>query len=92
MKTIDAIKDKLIVRVFSKEEKRESGVVIPGDFNQEPHSFGEVISVGDEVHSISRGDVIVFHTRAGQEVILDDENYKCLTFNEVYGRLRETKS
>lgn len=92
MKTIDAIKDKVVAKVLSKEEKTKGGIVIPDSVEMEPQAFGEVISVGNEVEGIHRGDTIIFHVRGGQEIVFEEENYKCLAFNEIYGKIRETKS
>lgn len=92
METIDAVKDKVIAKVLKKEEKTQGGLIIPEEFSSETHAFGEVVSVGDEVAGIHRNDTIVFHVRAGQDLLINRENFKCLTFNEIYGKMREGKS
>lgn len=92
MKSIDAVKDKIVVKVIPKEEKSQGGIHIPEGAQTEPQGYGEVISVGEEVERVNRGDTLVFHVRAGQDMVFERENYKCLTYNEVYGILKDKKS
>jgi len=83
-----AVMDKIIVKLLvAKEKTTEGGIVLTGDIikNQEPQACGVVISKGDDVSfKLNVGDVILFHQRAGMDMILDKIIYKTLKAEEVY--------
>lgn len=71
---------------YLKETETSGGLVIP-NVAQEPQGFGEVLSVGELIDNINAGDVLVFHVRAGMDLIMDETILKCLKYEEVYGIL-----
>jgi len=83
-----AVMDKIIVKLLVVTEKTtEAGIVLTGDSvkNQEPQACGVVISKGDDVSfKVEVGDAILFHQRAGMDMILDGVVYKTLKDEEVY--------
>ncbi len=90
MKTVEAICDKIVVKVtFKKDNVRESGIVIPDNVKSEPQNQGIAISVGSDVKYVKVGDVVLYHPRGGQDFIVDDIIYKVLGEAEIYGVLRE---
>lgn len=89
MKTVEAVKDKIIVEVLSKDEKTDGGLFVPEGSKLEPQFYGEVLSVGSEVEGISVGDVLVFHERAGMDMVVEKRNLKCIKHDEIYGILRQ---
>ena len=91
MKTIQAIGDKVIATIVKKSEELSSGIIIPDTVNQEPQGYGEVISVGEDVTTISKGDTILFHKQGGQDIILNRKIVKVLMYKEIYGILKEDK-
>jgi len=84
---INALADKIVVE-FLRTTKTETGLIIP-DSAQDPQGYGRVLSVGEEVKNIKEGDVLVFHMRAGMDLILDKKVQKCLKVEEVYGILED---
>lgn len=84
---INAIGDKIIIE-YMREAQTETGILLP-DTSQDPQGYGRVLSVGNEVEHIKEGDVLVFHTRAGMDFILDKKIQKCLKYEEVYGILND---
>jgi co-chaperonin GroES (HSP10) len=80
---INAIADKIIVE-YLREARTEAGILLP-DSGQDPQGYGRVLSVGSEVEHIKEGDILIFHTRAGMDFILDRRVQKCLKDEEVYG-------
>jgi len=80
---INAIEDKIIVE-YLREARTEAGIVLP-DSGQDPQGYGRVLSIGNKVEHIKEGDVLIFHTRAGMDFILDKRVQKCLKYEEVYG-------
>jgi len=89
MKKVEAICDKVVVRVVFKQNVRESGIVIPEGVKAEPQNQGIVESVGKDVKYVNVGDTIFYHPRGGQDFIVDDIVYKVLAESEIYGILRE---
>ena len=89
MKKVEAICDKVVVRVTFGPKVRESGIVIPETAKAEPQNQGIVESVGADVKYIKVGDTIFHHPRGGQDFIVDDIIYKVLGESEIYGVLKE---
>lgn len=56
---------------------------------QDPQGYGKVLSLGEEVVNkrMKKDDVLVFHTRAGMDMIHGKKVLKCLKYEEVYGIL-----
>ncbi len=78
--------------MLKPENKTKGGLIIPDNVDNLPQHYGQVISVGEDISTIKEGDIIVFHSRAGQIAIFDNVNYKALMYNEIYGVLEpETK-
>ena len=94
MRTLEAVKDKIVVELdITLESKTESGLFIPENAVNEPQKYGKVSSIGEEVSfkdKLNVGDIISFHGRAGQDIILNRKIYKVLLEGEVYGIVRET--
>lgn len=58
---------------------------------QDAQGYGKVLSVGSAAanQEIKEGDYLVFHTRAGMDMIQDKRVLKCLKYEEVYGILHD---
>jgi len=89
MKTVEAICDKIVVKVVFQQEVRKSGIVIPETIKSEPQNRGLVVSIGQDVKYIKVGDTVFYHPRGGQDFIVDDVIYKVLGEAEIYGILKE---
>jgi len=90
---LQGVMDKIIVKVLvAKEKITEGGIVLTEDAakNQEPQVAGIVESFGKRVKfRLKVKDVILFHNRAGMDIILDGVIYKVLKDEEVYGVLTD---
>lgn len=88
---IHAVADKIVVE-FLRTTKTETGLIIP-NAAQDPQGYGRVLSVGELLAdtAIKVGSIIVFHQRAGMDLILDGRVQKCLKYEEVYGVLEDEK-
>lgn len=85
---IDAIEDKIVVE-YLKASKTKGGLILP-EGAQEPQGYGKVLSVGEDVNDKIKVDqILVFHARAGMDMIIDDTVQKCLKSEEVYGILED---
>ncbi len=88
-----AVMDKIFIKeLVVKETISEGGILLTEDAakNQEPQKCGIVISFGDDVtYDLSVGDLLMFHQRAGQSMILDKVIYRILKADEVYGIIKD---
>lgn len=89
MAKIEAVKDKVVARVIPEEEKTAGGIVIPAGSQKNPQVQAEVESVGSEVEEIEVGDIILCHQQGGQELMFNEQRYKCLMYSEIYGKMKE---
>ena len=83
----------IVVRLLRRGQTA-GGIVLPGNA-ADPQGYGEVLSVGPEVptwkdqpeKNIKEGEKIVFHVRAGMDMIMEKEILRTLKYDEVYGIL-----
>ena len=86
----------MIIVKLLRREKTAGGIVLPGN-SADPQAYGEVISVGPNVprytdtpeKNIEEGNKIVFHIRAGMDMVMEHEILRCLKYDEVYGILTD---
>jgi chaperonin GroES len=81
--SINALEDKVIIKIAAVEEVTESGLYIPDSAAAMPET-GTVVSVGPGRTAangqiiptgISVGDTVVFERRAAQRIEIEDEEY-----------------
>ena len=85
-----AVSDKVIVQLNKKENKTESGLIIPDTaVSQTPQNSGEVLSVGKDINDISVGDVVLFHERGGMDILLGKVLMKVLKYDEIYAVIKD---
>lgn len=87
---IKAVDDKIIVDVM-KPSKTKGGLVLPVSSNQ-PQSYGKVNSVGETITTIKIGQILVFHPKAGLDMVISDRLLKVLKYGEVYGILQDPET
>jgi co-chaperonin GroES (HSP10) len=84
----------MVVVKLLRREKTAGGIVLPGN-SADPQGYGEVISVGPMVprykdepeKNLEPGEKIVFHIRAGMDMVMESEILRCLKYDEIYGIL-----
>ncbi|WP_254513101.1 co-chaperone GroES [Anatilimnocola floriformis] len=73
--------DKVIIRRLAADEKTAGGIILPDAAREKPQQ-GRVVSVGDGVTlpngtrsplTVQEGDRVVFHSYAGSEVKIADQ-------------------
>ena len=89
MRVIKATGDMIYVQDLDNEPKTTESGIILGASTKPPQRYGMVISVGNDVEVIKANDVVVFHERAGQAVVMDGVIGRMLKFAETYGVLDE---
>jgi len=90
MKTLKAVNDHIIGEIIKEDKMTDSGIIIPENVNP-PYKYVKVISVGEEVKTISPDDLIICHSNGGQDIMFDDKIMKVLKLPEVYGIVIDKK-
>lgn len=80
-----AVSDKIIVELM-KVTKSPGGLILPSNVAQ-PQAYGKVVSCGEKVETVSIGDYLIFHPGAGMDMLLNQQIYKVLKYDEIYGKL-----
>lgn len=79
--------DRVIVKPTTAEEVTKSGIVLPDTVEKEKKEQGEVIAVGSGEKiaklGLTVGDTVVFGKYSGDEVEVDDIEYKVLKDEDV---------
>ncbi|MDD5342543.1 MAG: co-chaperone GroES [Patescibacteria group bacterium] len=79
--------DRVIVKPTKDEEITKSGIVLPDTVEKEKKEQGEVISVGNGEKitklGLKAGDKVLFGKYAGEDVEIDDTEYKVLKEEDV---------
>jgi len=95
--SLNALEDKVIIKVAKVEEKTESGFFLPEAAIAMPDQ-GTVVAVGPGRTTstgtvlptgISVGDVVLFNRRAAQKIVVDDEEYLVFLAEHILGIFTE---
>ncbi|MCH7492419.1 co-chaperone GroES [Patescibacteria group bacterium] len=83
--------DRIIVKPVTEEEVTKSGIVLPETIEKEKKEEGEVIAVGDGEKisklGLKEGDKVIFGKYSGEEVTLDEIEYKVLKEEDVLAKV-----
>lgn len=69
--------NRVLVKPLPKKEKTTNGLIIPVSINKELEE-AEVIKTGDAVINIKAGDKVLYHSRVGTQLLIEDITYKFL--------------
>jgi co-chaperonin GroES (HSP10) len=84
-----AVNDKIFVKSLRRAISK-GGIILPDTAGQiDPQKFGLVLSVGEKVSEIKEGDIIMFHPRGGQSIVIDNIIYAVVMYGETYGVLKD---
>lgn len=79
--------DRLLVKPLKEEEKTISGIILPDTVDKEKKAEGEIIAIGNGEKlaklSLSVGMKVLFKKWGGEEVKMNDEEYKILDHGDV---------
>jgi chaperonin GroES len=79
--------DRIVVKPATQEEVTKSGIVLPDTVDKEKKEQGEVIAIGTGEKIIKLGlkvgDVVLFGKYSGDEVEVEDTEYKILKDEDV---------
>ncbi len=68
---------RVLVKPILRKEKQSGGLIIPASVNKELEE-AEVIKTGDAVINVKVGDKILYHSRIGTPLLIEDITYKFL--------------
>lgn len=89
MKTVKAVNDKVVVELLQEDDKTTGGIIIPETAEKEPQGYGRVLSVGEDIKTIKKGDILLFAKHGGQAMMIERRILKVLAYGELYGILEE---
>lgn len=83
--------DRIIVKAVTQEEVTKSGIVLPDTVEKEKKEEGEVVAVGDgekvKKLGLKTGDRVIFGKYSGEEVKIDEQEYKVLKEEDVLAKI-----
>ncbi len=83
--------DRIVVKPVTEEEVTKSGIVLPDTVEKEKKEEGEVIAIGDgekiKKLGLQEGDKVIFGKYAGEEVTLEEVEYKVLKDEDVLAKV-----
>lgn len=83
--------DRIIVKSVAEEEVTKSGIVLPDTVEKEKKEEGEVMAIGDGEKIIKlglkEGDKVIFGKYSGEEVTIEDVEYKVLKEDDVLAKV-----
>lgn len=89
--SIRPLHDRVLVKRIDQEEKTKGGIIIPDTAKEKPME-GEVIAVGNGVHTedgkirpldVKKGDRVLFAKWGGTEVKLDGVEYLIMKESDI---------
>jgi len=79
--------DRVVVEPLTEEETTKAGIILPDTVDKEKKAEGKVIAIGDGEKitklGLKEGDKVLFGKYAGEEVEVDDAEYKILSDEDV---------
>ena len=79
--------DRLVVEPISEEETTKSGIVLPDTVDKEKKAEGKVLAIGEgekiQKLGLKEGDKVLFGKYAGEEVKVEEKEYKILSDEDV---------
>jgi len=67
------------------EEKMTPGGLYVPQVSRKPPNTATVVAVGPKVDGINKGDVVVVGNFSGTDVVVDDEEFVVIRFEDVLG-------
>jgi len=79
--------NRIVVEPLTEEETTKSGIVLPDTVDKEKKAEGKVLAIGDGEKitklGLKEGDKVLFGKYAGEEVKVDEVEYKILSDEDV---------
>jgi len=79
--------NRIVVQSLTEEETTKSGIILPDTVDKEKKAEGKVLAVGDgekiQKLGLKVGDKVLFGKYAGEEVKVDEVEYRILSDEDV---------
>lgn len=79
---VKPIGDRILVQQSTQEEITASGIVLPASAEKEKKAQGKIVALGNGQEiaklGLKQGDNVVFGKYSGDEIEIDDQEYKIL--------------
>ena len=81
---MQAINDYVIVDIIKEEPKKVSGLILTDETDESNrYKKASVISVGNLVEMITKGDIIYYDKHAGHDIGYNDKLYKVIRARDI---------
>lgn len=81
--------DRILIKPFKEDEVTKSGIILPDTVEKEKKAEGEVVGIGagDKVKKLNLqlGDRVLYGKYGGDEVKINDEDYKIVSHDDILG-------
>ncbi|WP_071026084.1 co-chaperone GroES [Peptoniphilus raoultii] len=81
--------DKIVIKKIEKEERTESGIVLPSSAKEESN-VAEIVALGNKIDKdedmkglLKVGDKVVFSKYAGSEIEIEKEKFTIIKFQDI---------
>ncbi|MDX9893482.1 MAG: co-chaperone GroES [Patescibacteria group bacterium] len=79
--------NRVVVEALAEEETTKSGIILPETVDKEKKAEGKIIALGDgekiQKLGLKVGDRVIFGKYSGEEVKVDEKEYKILSDEDV---------
>ncbi len=79
--------NRVVVEPITEEETTASGIILPDTVDKEKKAEGKIVAIadGEKVKELNLkiGDKVIFGKYSGEEVTVDDTDYKILSEKEI---------
>lgn len=79
--------NRVVVQSLTEEETTKSGIILPDTVDKEKKAEGNIVAIGDgekiQKLNLKQGDKVIFGQYKGEDVKVDDVEYKILTDEDV---------
>ena len=81
---MQAINDYVIVDIIKEEPKKVSGLILTDETDESNrYKKANIISIGNEVKVVKKGDVIFYDKHAGHDIGYNDELYRVIRARDI---------
>ena len=81
---MQAINDYVIVDVIKEEQKKVGGLILTDKTDEDNrYKKATIISVGNLVEIVTRGDVVFYDKHAGHDIGYNDELYRVIRMRDI---------
>ncbi|MBN1778865.1 MAG: co-chaperone GroES [Candidatus Buchananbacteria bacterium] len=79
--------NRIVVEPLTEEEVTKSGIILPDTVDKEKKAEGKILAIGDgkkiQKLGLKVGDKVLFGKYAGEEVTVEEKDYKILSDEDV---------